>query len=60
MQWNEKCFAENQIHDALKPPGAKRLCPKDFFGEAKFPGRSNVLGLKTLSAMLPLRMLRTH
>ena len=43
MQWNEKCFEANHLHDPLKPPVAKRLCPNDFFGEVKCLGCSTVL-----------------
>ena len=43
MQWNQNCFAANHLHDALKPPVAKRLCPNDFFGEIKCLGGSTVL-----------------
>ena len=39
----EKCLDPNHLHDALKPPVAKRLCANDFFGEVKCLGGSTVL-----------------
>ena len=43
MQWYEKCFAASHLHDALKPPVAKQLCPNELFGKVKCPGGSTVL-----------------
>ena len=43
MPWNEKCLDPNHLHDALKPPVARRLCANDFFGEVKCLGGSTVL-----------------